>query len=416
MSSRREPLLWLQCLALGAIPLELLVLRLVLAGSDLGPLPALERLLTWGIGALAPAFLLWRRSPDWGSLLLLRLPLADRTKRQRQLSAAQTTLPLKLLGSAGVVPLLLLLWWIDASALLVADLSPLQHGSRLGSLLIAAPLLALLLWQWHQLIQASWLLTRDNDALDRLTPLSEAELQQTTLSLGLSLLRLPDLDWGPEVAADSQPKAPTTPPAASSDERSAVESTPTTTTATTTIDANDADVSDVDVSDADASDVDATAADTSGGTTDDRQTPEIPSAGQQESDDNVEETAGQDQALKDSEAEDQHQHQPEDVSEKLDTPTTISEDLSATRSTPAPDSNDTPAAGAVASDPGLAVLGAIEPEQPSEGHDGPDLDSEVGEHDTVASADAKTHHEQAEATGGEESDPEQPAQPSPGSA
>lgn len=394
MSSRREPLLWLQCLALGAIPLELLVLRLVLAGSDLGPLPALERLLTWGIGALAPAFLLWRRSPDWGSLLLLRLPLADRTKRQRQLSAAQTTLPLKLLGSAGVVPLLLLLWWIDASALLVADLSPLQHGSRLGSLLIAAPLLALLLWQWHQLIQASWLLTRDNDALDRLTPLSEAELQQTTLSLGLSLLRLPDLDWGPEVAADSQPKAPTTPPAASSDERSAVESTPTTTTATTTID--------------------ATAADASGGTTDDRQTPEIPSAGQQESDDNVEETAGQDQALKDSEAEDQHQ--PEDVSEKLDTPTTISEDLSATRSTPAPDSNDTPAAGAVASDPGLAVLGAIEPEQPSEGHDGPDLDSEVGEHDTVASADAKTHHEQAEATGGEESDPEQPAQPSPGSA
>ena len=396
MSSRREPLLWLQCLALGAIPLELLVLRLVLAGSDLGPFPALERLLTWGIGALAPAFLLWRRSPDWGSLLLLRLPLADRTKRQRQLSAAQTTLPLKLLGSAGVVPLLLLLWWIDASALLVADLSPLQHGSRLGSLLIAAPLLALLLWQWHQLIQASWLLTRDNDALDRLTPLSEAELQQTTLSLGLSLLRLPDLDWGPEVAADSQPKAPTTPPAASSDERSAVESTPTTTTATTTID--------------------ATAADASGGTTDDRQTPEIPSAGQQESDDNVEETAGQDQALKDSEAEDQHQHQPEDVSEKLDTPTTISEDLSATRSTPAPDSNDTPAAGAVASDPGLAVLGAIEPEQPSEGHDGPDLDSEVGEHDTVASADAKTHHEQAEATGGEESDPEQPAQPSPGSA
>ena len=395
MSSRREPLLWLQCLALGAIPLELLVLRLVLAGSDLGPFPALERLLTWGIGALAPAFLLWRRSPDWGSLLLLRLPLADRTKRQRQLSAAQTTLPLKLLGSAGVVPLLLLLWWIDASALLVADLSPLQHGSRLGSLLIAAPLLALLLWQWHQLIQASWLLTRDNDALDRLTPLSEAELQQTTLSLGLSLLRLPDLDWGPEVVADSQPTAPTTPPAASSDERSAVESTPTTTTI-------------------DSSDVDATAADASGGTTDDRQTPEIPSAGQQESDDNVEETPGQDQALKDSEAEDQHQ--PEDVSEKLDTPTTISEDLSATRSTPAPDSNDTPAAGAVASDPGLAVLGAIEPEQPSEGHDGPDLDSEVGEHDTVASADAKTHHEQAEATGGEESDPEQPAQPSPGSA
>ncbi len=384
MSSRREPLLWLQCLALGAIPLELLVLRLVLAGSDLGPFPALERLLTWGIGALAPAFLLWRRSPDWGSLLLLRLPLADRTKLQRQLSAAHTTLPLKLLGSTGVVPLLLLLWWIDASALLVADLSPLQHGSRLGSLLIAAPLLTLLLWQWHQLIQASWLLTRDNDALDRFTPLSEAELQQTTLSLGLSLLRLPDLDWGPEVAPDSQPTAPKTTPAANSDELSAVRST-----ATTTLDA-------------------------SGGTTDDRQTPEIPSAGQQESADIVEETTGQDHALKDSEDEDQNQ--PEDVSNKLDNPTTISEDLSATPSTPATDRNDTPVAGAVASDPPLAVLGAIEPEQPSEGNDSPDLDGEVGEHDAVTSTDAKTHHEQAETTGGEESDPEQPAQPSPGSA
>ena len=32
MQPRREPLLWLQCLAIGAIPLELLLIRVLLAG------------------------------------------------------------------------------------------------------------------------------------------------------------------------------------------------------------------------------------------------------------------------------------------------------------------------------------------------------------------------------------------------
>ena len=45
MQPRSEPLLWLQCLALGAIPLELLLIRLVLAGADPGPVPGVERFL-----------------------------------------------------------------------------------------------------------------------------------------------------------------------------------------------------------------------------------------------------------------------------------------------------------------------------------------------------------------------------------
>ena len=48
MQSRREPLLWLQCLAIGVIPLELLLIRLLLAGADPGPVPMVERLLIWG--------------------------------------------------------------------------------------------------------------------------------------------------------------------------------------------------------------------------------------------------------------------------------------------------------------------------------------------------------------------------------
>ena len=195
MSSRREPLLWLQCLAIGAIPLEVLMLRMVLAGADFGPVPGLERVFTWAIGALVPAVLLWQRSPDWASFLLVRQPLAGRTDFQRQCSAAQSSLPIKVLGASGALVLLVLLWWIDGSALLISDLSPLHNGSRLGCLLLAAPLLTLLLWQWQQLIQAAWLLTREDRALTALTPLTDADYQRSTASFGLGLLKLAPLEW-----------------------------------------------------------------------------------------------------------------------------------------------------------------------------------------------------------------------------
>ncbi|MEB3319686.1 MAG: low-complexity tail membrane protein, partial [Cyanobium sp.] len=45
MNPRSEPLLWLQLIALGAVPLELLLLLLLLAGADPGPFPWLERSL-----------------------------------------------------------------------------------------------------------------------------------------------------------------------------------------------------------------------------------------------------------------------------------------------------------------------------------------------------------------------------------
>ena len=88
MQPRSEPLLWLQCLALGAIPLELLLIRLVLAGADPGPVPGVERVLIWGVGVLAPAVALWRRPADWGSLLLVRQPLASRSSDQLRISAS----------------------------------------------------------------------------------------------------------------------------------------------------------------------------------------------------------------------------------------------------------------------------------------------------------------------------------------
>ena len=195
MSPRREPLLWLQLLAIVAIPLELLLLRLVLAGSDLGPVPALERLLCWGMAALAPGLLLWRQPADWGSLLLVRLPLEGRTPEQRQLSSLQDRAVVRIGSAVGVLALLPLFWWLDRDALLVESLSPLHGSARLTCLLVALPLLALLVWHWHQLIQSVWFLSRSTESVDSITPLNTAALMSSRISPGLSLLRLSALEW-----------------------------------------------------------------------------------------------------------------------------------------------------------------------------------------------------------------------------
>ena len=202
MSPRNEPLLWLQLVAIGAIPLELQLLRLILAGSDLGPVPSVERLLCWGIAVVAPAVLLWRRPVDWGSLLLVRQPLTERTTWQRKISHCQDNLLLKVVGAAGAVLLLALFWWIDRSSLLIADLSPLRSGHRLQSLLIATPLLAVIFWQWHQLVQSIWLLTRPSMAIEGAIAMSDRQIEDSRFSLGLGLLRLESLDWG---SADVNP-------------------------------------------------------------------------------------------------------------------------------------------------------------------------------------------------------------------
>ena len=195
MSPRNEPLLWLQLVAIGAIPLELQLLRLILAGSDLGPVPSVERFLCWGIAVVAPAVLLWKRPVDWGSLLLVRQPLKGRTTWQRKISHCQDNLLLKMSGAAGAVFLLVLFWWIDRSSLLIADLSPLRSGHRLQSLLIATPLLAIIFWQWNQLVQSIWLLTRPSMAIEGAVAMSDRQLEDSRLSLGLGLLRLESLDW-----------------------------------------------------------------------------------------------------------------------------------------------------------------------------------------------------------------------------
>ena len=196
MQPRSEPLLWLQCLALGAIPLELLLIRLVLAGADPGPVPGVERFLIWSVGVLMPAVALWRRPADWGSLLLVRQPLSSRTNDQLRISAAQSGISGLIAVVITAVLLLPALWWLDDSAVLLSEFSPASGQSRLVTLLLTSPLLALIVWQMQQLVHAATLLIGSGGPATAANSAFRAEAIATErTSLGLQLLNIPALNW-----------------------------------------------------------------------------------------------------------------------------------------------------------------------------------------------------------------------------
>lgn len=191
MNARSEPLLWLQLLALGAFPLEALLLLLLLAGDDPGPFPGLERVLCWSLGALAPGILLWRQPADVWSLLVIQTPARGRRDLQRRLSSLQEALLPRLGLLLGVVLALPLLWWLDGTAAFASAFSPVADSPRLFGLLLAALVLAVMLWQWQQLLQALWLLSRNPAVIAAAAPMASVELEERRLCLGLPLL-LPD--------------------------------------------------------------------------------------------------------------------------------------------------------------------------------------------------------------------------------
>jgi hypothetical protein len=226
-SPRSEPVLWLQLLALGLLPLEALLLLLLLGASDPGSLPLLERLLCWAIGVLAPAALLWRLPVDPWSLLVAQVPQRGRREIQQRLSALQPPAVLRLGSLVGLAILsLVLLWWCDNHAAFASAFSPVADSPRLVGLLLAAAVLALLQWQGQQVVQALWLLSRSPQEVAAATPLSAAALERERLSPGLPLLLLPPLRESlasvsiPSTAPFSTPPSaamdPAAPPAAPS--------------------------------------------------------------------------------------------------------------------------------------------------------------------------------------------------------
>lgn len=192
IAARREPLIWLQLLSAAALPLEVLLVLLLLAGADPGPVPGLERLLAWGIGALAPAVLLWKRPADPFSLLLVQAPLRARTPAQGTLSAGPLLLP-RLAGAAGAALLLPALWWIDGAAALAGPMALLPDANRLVALLVTVPVLAVMVWQLQQLVQTIALLLRSPNAWTGLAPLTPEQIETQRLCVGLPLLLLEPL-------------------------------------------------------------------------------------------------------------------------------------------------------------------------------------------------------------------------------
>ncbi|MFM7311587.1 MAG: low-complexity tail membrane protein [Cyanobium sp.] len=203
MPARSEPLLWVQLIGLGVLPLESLLLLLLLAGGDPGPVPALERLLCWALGVLAPLLLFWNRPPDVWSLLLVQTPLRARRMAQQQLSGLQqaplTRAALLLFGAFSLPGL----WWLDEHAAVAGELAPLSGTPRLVLLLLAALLLAVMLWQCQQVIQALLLLSRSAEQVAASRPMPQSELEQTRLCVGLPLLLLDPLPFAAPSSAGS---------------------------------------------------------------------------------------------------------------------------------------------------------------------------------------------------------------------
>jgi len=444
---RSEPLLWLQCLALGAIPLELLLIRLVLAGADPGPVPGVERFLIWGVGVLAPAVALWRRPADWGSLLFVRQPLASRNSDQLRISASQGGLSSRAAVVSAAVILLPVLWWMDDSAVLASEFSPVSGQSRLVTLLLVSPLLALMVWQVQQLIQAAALLLGSPATVAPADSAFRADAVATQrTSLGLQLLNLPGLEW-PEPAVESiKPE----PDKAIGVEDTASETDDSTDQATTDQASTDNEAPDNEAPDGESSaDNPVTAAVSDEADSETAPEPVVAEArANDESSNDAEEAAptldqDADEAM-DLEDEEDTTPEPDDSTEDVNT-ADISpdneepdDDSSAINTATAEepddvepealepveaedqddmseddDAEDISAVDADESSVAAAVPVAVEPEQTGEEQESTPLDAEVSQIDGVAGGSTESHREQAESSGGKESEPDEPSEPTP---
>ena len=435
MQPRSEPLLWLQCLALGAIPLELLLIRLVLAGADPGPVPGVERFLIWGVGVLAPAVALWRRPADWGSLLFVRQPLASRNSDQLRISASQGGLSSRAAVVIAAVVLLPVLWWMDDSAVLASEFSPVSGQSRLVTLLLVSPLLALMVWQVQQLIQAAALLLGSPATVAPADSAFRADALATQrTSLGLQLLNLPGLEW-PEPVVEPIKQEP--------DQAIGVEDTASETDDSTDQASTDQASTDNESPDGESSaDNPVTAAVSDEADPETAPEPVVAEAQAEEAAPTPDQDA--DEAM-DVEDEEDTTPEPDDSTEDVNT-ADISPDneepdgeSSAINTATAEESDDVEpealepveaedqddmsedddvedisAVDADESSVAAAVPVAVEPEQTGEEQESTPLDAEVSQIDGVAGGSTESHREQAESSGSKESKPDEPSEPTPG--
>ena len=410
MQPRSEPLLWLQCLALGAIPLALLLIRLVLAGADPGPVPGVERFLIWGVGVLAPAVALWRRPADWGSLLLVRQPLASRSSDQLRISASHGGLSSRVAVVMAAVILLPVLWWLDDSAVLASEFSPVSGQSRLVTLLLVSPLLALIVWQVQQMVQAAALLlgstapVAPTDASFR----ADAVATQRT-SLGLQLLNLPGLEWPqPAVKPNNQ----------GADEAIPVEDTEPEPN-DIPLETKPENISSTNGSDDEEPEDEGSAVDpvTTGQSYDSEQTA---STSDQDADETI--AAAPTEWRTDVSSDESDLEESEDEASDINPPTAEESDETEPEASLEPiepqaqveEPEDIGANDVDESSVAAAASGPVEPEQSGEEQESTALDTEISEIDSVTGGSTEGHREQAEASGSEQSEPDEPSEPTPG--
>ena len=440
MQPRSEPLLWLQCLALGAIPLELLLIRLVLAGADPGPVPGVERFLIWGVGVLAPAVALWRRPADWGSLLFVRQPLASRNSDQLRISASQGGLSSRAAVVIAAVVLLPVLWWMDDSAVLASEFSPVSGQSRLVTLLLVSPLLALMVWQVQQLIQAAALLLGSPATVAPADSAFRADAVATQrTSLGLQLLNLPGLEW-PEPVVEPIKQEPDKAIGVENTESETDDSTDQSSTENEAPDEESSAIHPVTAAVSDEADPETApepvvaeaqaeeAAPTPDQDADEAMDVEDEEDTTPEPDDSTEDVNTADISPDNEEPDDEapDNQEPDGKSSAINTATAEeSDDVEPEALEPVEaedqddmseddDAEDISAVDADESSVAAAVPVAVEPEQTGEEQESTPLDAEVSQIDSVAGGSTESHREQAESSGSKESEPDEPSEPTPG--
>ncbi len=203
MSTSKEPILWIQLLGIGTIPLEFLLLKLILAGSPLGPVPLLQRIIIAVIAIIIPTISLYKRPADWSSFLLFKLPLKGRSVCQYQISSLQlNTLP-KLLFILGVIVITFFFWSVDDSAFILASISPLRNQPKITNILLSISLLSLIVWQWHQVVNSIWLLTRSQDDLNKATYITQEKLLTRQSCFGLDAKWMEQLKFNSSTSSTS---------------------------------------------------------------------------------------------------------------------------------------------------------------------------------------------------------------------